>query len=311
MAQSPIPFSHENTSELAKALRRNLSERGHGDIKQTEMLHALANSAGARNFQSYRARSKSTVGGTTLVALRSVMPSIRELFGRDSMGQIEDRRHQRVNRLIYGLNATIDPGECAVDVVLRIEAAGDFDGDYEPDEDLISAKGLEALASRLEDPNVDLHERIELIVDLDTRVEGALIGNGQAARIARIPTARAPQLLASAAEARASTRECEACVDFLKSLAEAPERAARDRDQTRRALAYMRDIVNCSGEPFMYSWNDEKISGIRHIVGRWINGNGFEEGDRRYVFQNLFVFNAPKAWVRRPRLRWDLERQVP
>lgn len=304
MAQTLVPFSHENTSELAKSLRKTLADDGHSGIKQTQMLRALAKSSGARNFQAYRKKPRSNDDSVHLIALTTVEPSIGELFGRNDEGQLEDRRHQRVQRLIYGLNAQIDLGKSKAEVVLRVEAPGQFDSDYEPDEGLIEDKTLEALSEAITHPLVDLHQRIELTIDLDSRTTASLRGHGPATRIARLPHSVMRQLWENAAQVNASTQECEDCVAFLDEIAEEPEKASRDAVSVRRALNYLQDIVDCSGQPFMYSWNSEKISGICDIVGRWVDGATVDEMERRYVFDNLFVFNSPNAWVRRPQARW-------
>ena len=63
---------------------------------------------------------------------------------------------------------------------------------------------------------------------------------------------------------------------------------------------YLDNVIAVSGQPFMYSWNTEKAAGIRDILGRWTKGKRKTEADRDYVFRNLFVFGAPKAWRGRP-----------
>ncbi len=307
MAQTLIPFSHENTSELSKSLRRSLADCGHPGIKQTQMLGALARSSGARNFQAYRQKPSTDTDSVHLVALSTVMPSIGELIGSDDQGQHEDRRHQSVRRLIYGLNAKIDLGRSRVEVVLRVESPGQFDSDYEPDESLIEDKALEALAKAIAEPSVDLHQRVELAIDLESHCSNALRANGSAMRIIRLPYSAMSRLWAAAEEINANTRECEDCVAFLTGISEDPARVLQDSVRVRRAIDYLRDIVDCSGQPFMYSWNNEKIGAMHAMVEGWINGAAVEEAERRYVFDNLFVFNPPDAWVRRPQVRWRPE----
>lgn len=304
MARTTIPYVHGDVSSLSKSLRSTLAEYGISDIKQSHMLNALAKGAGARNFQSYRAQNLTNRSGEVLIALSAARNTLRELYERDASGEIQDRRHTTTNCLLFGLNVEIDLGAASVEIVLRARAGGQFTADSEPDETIIEDKALRALADSLATTPIDFHESQSVAVDLEARTTSALRGNGRATCLQRVSAAQFAALCKSAAEVHASTKACEDCVEYLREVAEEPERASREATPVRQALSYLEDIVECSGQPFMYAWNQEKISGIQHIVSAWMRRQPITEQDRRYVFDNLFVFNSPTAWHRRLKRTW-------
>ncbi len=302
MNRNTVSFEHPDISGLAKYLRKELFQNVAESPRHTEVLNVLSRSRGHRNFQSYKQVGYQTNSRDQLAAINVVNSSIQETFLTDGAGEIIDRRHaDSVDRIQFAMNVTIELGHVRADAVLRAIGKGHawtFDSEYVPDEDRVAESTLAALGVQLMDSPASLFGIHSVEIPLSKSGNTGPEKFGQGSKVLRLNGVQFAMLERLICEVNAATTVCEAVVDWLQSVAQAPDSILeKERKVLRDAANYLDAVVEVSGEPAMYSWNREKMAGIRHALEAWADGERSTEYDRKYVFDNLYVFSAPRAWT--------------
>ncbi len=302
MSRDVIPYNHPDISSLSKSLRKSFAHYG-SKIKQSEMLNVLSKAIGAQNYQAFRSYQPLLQGDSRFIDLSIAQSSTQEHFVRDAEGNWLDRSKDVVNRVMFSMIVTLDIGPIKARVLVFASADGSFDADYKPDYELIQSRVLSKFGEQIADQTIDLHNQIDLSIDLENRGSTkSLVGSSHLIKVS-IP--QFAKIHSHCIEINASIDASADCLKYLSSLAKEPESVRSQEKQTIEALEFIAEIVDCSGELHLYAWYREKFSLIKRFFRNCVENKSIDEIEHQLVKTSLYVFSAPRVWRRRPEKQWS------
>lgn len=331
--QTRVPFASPDIKKLARFIRTHLHDSHEVEVKQTQMLDLLARSQGYRNFAALKActlsassveppqeqRSGVTAASTTdlkqsvstqqrLLKLRLHNTGFRETFIKGSEGEWIDRREvEVVDQLAYSMNVRIEAGDLQAEVILHVDANpldGRFSSDLKVDEDLVKMKSLDALSEHLKTTvgSFDFFGPVNVAISLGNADNATSDSPSSAIHEIEqnVPKPVFDEVSKAITFINIATENCESVVTRLKALTRPLGRqlSGAERQWLDHVSNYLQQLPDLSGQPFMFSWNREKLTGVRHAIERWQSGEWSNED--QWVLQDLSVFQPPRAWYGPP-----------
>lgn len=310
-----LSYIHNSISELSKSIRKQLKTSHDIEIKQTEMLNVLSQSAGFQNYQSFKAKNERGISKERhLIELSFTPHNVNEVFERDSDGVIQDRRHTETAKVLATIPVKIKTAqhEAFFKSTVWINSNDLPERNKKTPEYFLSNAAIDYFKSP---KGTSFLSKLNMCSISDVCVSGNINKQthvndenqyDEVSFTLSVSTDVFQHLNIQIDKVTQANTDFEYAIEQLEDLAfhiPLDDISPTEKSQIFSWLSFIEQAINIvseSGGLSLYSWNHEKFPTIKKVMTKIANNQTPEYDDLEYAKRNLHVMSASDIWVNEP-----------